>query len=52
MSRIWLELFGLHAEAGCELFGIDADEGSIDRDVGLAHENKTPALMYKHRYKS
>lgn len=26
---IWLELFSQHADAGCKLYGIDADEGSI-----------------------
>lgn len=26
---IWLELFSQHAQSGCELFGIDVDEGSI-----------------------
>jgi SAM-dependent methyltransferase len=26
---IWLELFSQHADTDCELFGIDADEGSI-----------------------
>lgn len=30
---IWLELFSQHVKPGCELFGIDADEGSISHAV-------------------